>query len=449
MEQLAKSRGLRFLTNTNDLDHWGRDWTHYFPVNALGVIFPKTVADVSEILKHCHTHRICVVPSGGRTGLVGGAYATQGELILSLSQMNRILDWDPLGLTVKVEAGVIHETLQDYLRPKGFHWPVDLAAKGSCQIGGNLATNAGGVRVIKYGMTRRWVQSLTVVMANGKILELNGDLEKNNTGPCLRDLVIGSEGTLAVIAEARLKVTHLPRQCLTLFAPVENPAAALTLLQSLRECGAPLLAFEFIDKASLDLVLKHCGDPNPFGEFMSDAVLIDLETTDVSDVYAKTALDPRTILGESHSQVQKFWHYREIITEALDSMGFVYKHDVSLPQREIPRFLKTVDQEFSRRFPGATNFVFGHFGDGNLHLNFGYSAKDPDGRRLAHCEAANDWLFNLVHQYRGAISAEHGIGLLKRAYLRFTKSPEELAILHALKKAMDPHAILNPGKGVV
>ena len=431
-----------------ELADLGRDWTRYYPVRALAAIFPKNIEDISKILKFCNEQEIEVVPSGGRTGLSAGAVATRGELILSLSKMNRILAWDSGAQCVDVEAGVIHEALQNFLEAKGFHWPIDLASKGSCEIGGNLATNAGGLRVIRYGHARRWVQSITVVTAAGDIMELNGPLEKNNAGICLRDLFIGSEGTLGVIARARLKVIPLVKNKVTILAPVKSIAEGLATLRSFREKHLSLLAFEFFKKDCLERVLQKTGLKAPFNRQHPAYVLMDIEVASLAELPEDLGLNDDSIAVDQVEGSRKLWAYRENITESLAHLGFVYKHDLAFPLANLESFLQNFEADFPTRFPGAELYVFGHLGDGNIHLNIVYPRKDLDGALLKHCADQNDWLFGEVKKQQGSISAEHGLGLIKQRYLKMFRSDSEIQILKAIKKAFDPKALLNPGKGV-
>jgi FAD/FMN-containing dehydrogenase len=442
-----QSLGIEVLVEAEDLENYGRDWTRFHKVATCGIAFPKSTDEVSAILKACGAQGLPVVPSGGRTGLAAGAVATQGELVVNLSRMNRILDWDPLSLTLHVEAGIVHEAVQEFLRPQGLHWPVDLASKGSCQIGGNLATNAGGLRVIRYGHARRWVQSLKVVLADGRLMELHGPVEKNNAGTSLRDLFIGSEGTLGIIVEARLRAASLPKNRLTLLTSVPSLPAALEILKELRKKQLPILAFEFFRENCLQRVLEKTQLRPPFRNSSAAAVLMDLELADVSEI-PESLSTADTIVAETEEQARNLWAYRENITESLAQLGFVYKHDLALPLRKMPAFVEKVESEFSQRFPGAELYLFGHLGDGNLHLNVVWPKKDPDGKLLSLCEKQNEWIFSEVVALQGSISAEHGLGLLKRKYLSFAKSPTELEMLRKLRKVFDPQGLLNPGKGI-
>ncbi len=446
IEDFERSTGLRL--SQDDLENWGRDWTRFHRVNAMGVVFPKNTEEVARVLSFSHSHNLKVVPSGGRTGLAAGAVATKGELILSLSKMNKILEWDPLSLSIHVEAGVIHQDLQEYLRPLGYQWPVDLASKGSCQIGGNLATNAGGLRVIRYGHARRWVQSIEVVLADGRILELNGPLEKNNAGLCLRDLVIGSEGTLAVITKARLKVAPLSEKRVSLLLPLSSTEEALEVLKQLRTNRISVLAFEYFQANCLARVLEQSSLVPPFCEEFKSLVLMDLEIKGVDEILSVLNLPDQSVLADSEEKIRKLWAYRESITEALSRIGFVYKQDIALPIGAIPEFLAMVEKDFPNRFPGAELYVFGHLGDGNLHLNVVFPGVQNTTERLALCESQNDWLYAELRKRKGSISAEHGLGLLKQAYLHFAKDESELELARAIRNVFDPKAILNPGKGI-
>lgn len=440
--------GIEIDTREESLQIWGRDWTRFHEVRACAVAFPRTVVEISQVLRFCQKAKIGVVPSGGRTGLASGAVATKGELVLSLAKMDKILGWSPMSQTLNVEAGAVHEKVQEYLRPMGFQWPIDLASKGSCQIGGNLATNAGGLRVLRYGHARRWVQSLKVVFSDGSVADLNGALEKNNTGPCLKDLIIGSEGTLGVIAEARLKVAPLAQNRMTLLAPMPELRDALSLLERCRTLHIPLLSFEIMAQNCIDRVVKHLGIEQPFAHPSLYYVLIDIEGLVAEDLPEALALPESTLVGGSESQCQKLWRYRENITESLSQLGFVYKHDLAFPIETLKDFLTTIHGGFPAKFPGAELYVFGHLGDGNLHLNIVYPGHSDRDKRLKHCTQMNDWIFSELQKAGGSIAAEHGLGLLKGTYAHYSKSQVEIDFLRQIKKVLDPHNILNPGKGL-
>ncbi len=435
-----------------DLAAYGRDWTKIHPPAPSAIAFPRTTDEVSRLLALCSRHRVPVVPSGGRTGLAAGAVAARGELVLSMERMRRMDPVDEDGLTVRVQAGAVTEAVHHHVRPLGLTWPVDFASKGSSQVGGNIATNAGGVRVIRYGLTRQWVLGLEVVLASGAVLELNGALEKNNTGFDLRQLFIGSEGTLGVITEATLKLTRLPaRTDVFLFAVPDLPGV-LRLFRAARKGPFTLAAFEFFTDRCLARVQRHRSLHSPLGAPASHYVLVEAEAgePDALEVWVGSLLEEGLAtdgtLAQSTAQAAELWALREGISESLTATGFPHKNDIALPVGGLEAFCAEFEADFAREYPGWEICLFGHIGDGNLHVN----VMKPDDLSVEAFKqktaAADRQLFALVQRHRGSISAEHGIGLLKKPYLSFSRSPEELALLRAIKQALDPRGLLNPGK---
>ncbi|MBF5044991.1 FAD-binding oxidoreductase [Aggregicoccus sp. 17bor-14] len=444
-----------FLTREpGDLAEYGRDWTKVYAPAPAAVAFPRTTQEVSRLLALCSAHRVAVVPSGGRTGLAGGAVAARGELVLSLQRMSALGEVDLLGNTVRVQAGAVTEAVHQHAGAHGLTWPVDFASKGSSQVGGNIATNAGGVKVIRYGLTRQWVLGLQVVLASGEVLELNGALEKNNTGTDLRQLFIGSEGTLGVITEATLKLAPLPGpQSVFLFA-VPDVAAVLRLFREARRAPLSLSAYEFFTDRCLARVQRHRRLRSPFEAPSGCYVLMEAESANAEAVEAwlgslfERGLVTDGTLAQGAQQAQELWALRESISESLAATGLPHKNDISLPVARLEAFCSELESVFSARYPGWEICLFGHIGDGNLHVN----VMKPDGMDkaefLAHTREADPTMFELVKRHAGSISAEHGVGLLKKPYLAYSRSPGELALLRTLKRALDPLGILNPGKVV-
>lgn len=447
------------LREPAELAEFGRDWTRVHEPAPSAIALPRSTAEVSALLGMCHAFEVPVVPSGGRTGLAGGAMATAGELVLSLSRMARIDAVDPVALTVRVEAGAVLQAVHQACAEHGLQFPIDLAAKGSSQLGGNIATNAGGVRVVRYGLTRQWVLGLEVVTAAGEVLELGGALEKNNTGCDLRQLFIGSEGTLGVITAATLKLTRLPKESCVLLCAATDLSAILRLFAATRSPSAPfvLSAYELITEPCLRLVVDVRGlrSPFPLSEAPSGTcyALIEVEPTQGIDAIAEwlagvseAGLISDGVLAQNAREAAELWALRESISETLSRTGLLHKNDVALPIAALGSFVAELERFFAATYPDWDVFVFGHIGDGNLHVNVrkpaALSAEDFR-RRTSEVDHA---LFRLVQAHRGSISAEHGIGLLKKPYLRYSRSPEELALLRAIKRALDPKGILNPGK---
>lgn len=447
-----------FLTRApEDLETYGKDWTKVFPPKPSAVVFPRTTDEVVRFVKLCSEHDIAVVPSGGRTGLAGGAVASQGEVVLSLTKMNQMDPVDTLAQTVRVQAGAVTEAVHHHCEPHGLTWPVDFASKGSSQVGGNIATNAGGVKVIRYGMTRNWVLGLQVVTMQGQVLELNGALEKNNTGPDLRQLFIGSEGTLGIVTEATLKLERLPGALDVFFFAVKDMAAVLKLFHETRRAPFRIMAFECLTHNCYEVVTERLGITRPLQAEGADAyVLLEVErpvspdAQDVLDGWLSDlfehglALDGT--LAQSPREAKDLWKIREGVSESLFHKAFLHKNDIALPIAELEVFVAEMNHLFAEKYPGLEIYLFGHIGDGNLHINTLKADNMSREDFLKRCKAADEELFGLVQKHAGSISAEHGIGLLKKSALKFSRSIEEIEYLRALKKIFDPQSLLNPGK---
>ncbi len=444
-----------------ELAEYGRDWTRVVPPAPSAVAFPRSTEQVSKLLAFCNTESVAVVPSGGRTGLAGGAMAANGEIVLSLSRMRRMDPIDRLGGTVRVQAGAVTEAVHQHCAPAGLTWPVDFASKGSSTVGGNIATNAGGVKVIRYGLTRQWVLGLEVVLASGEVLEIGGALEKNNTGLDLRQLFIGSEGTLGVVTEATLKLVRLPGATTVMLLGVADVAAVLSLFREARGAPFTVSAYEFFSQRCLDRLVAHRKLRPPIAEPCPYYVLVEAEGEGSTEADAarlleriepwvagvfESGLAKDGTLSQHGSQARDLWALREGISESLSATGLPHKNDVALPIAALDAFCSELDGVFVSRYPGWEICLFGHVGDGNLHIN----VMKPDAMDRAEFfrktkEADRD-LFALVQRHHGSISAEHGIGLLKKPYLSYSRSAAEIAVMRQVKRALDPHGILNPGK---
>jgi len=439
-------------TDPDDLTTFGRDWTKVYAPAASLVCFPSSTAEVSKLLRICSEHRVPVVPSGGRTGLAGGAMATRGEVVLSLSKLRKMDEVDLAGATVRVQAGAVTEAVHQHVARHGFTWPVDFASKGSSTVGGNIATNAGGVRVIRYGLTRQWVLGLTVVLMDGTVLELNGALEKNNTGLDLRQLFIGTEGTLGVVTEAVLKLAKLPGKTDVLLFAVPDLAGVLSLFRAARAGPFTIMAFEFFTDRCLARVKRHRGLDSPIAPDSSHFVLLETESADDTalDAWIAAQFEAGRVLdgtlAKDPQQAKELWSLRESISESLSATGLPHKNDIALPVAALEGFCARLDALFAANWPGTEICNFGHIGDGNLHVN----VMKPDGEDkadfLARTGDADAAMFALVKEFGGSISAEHGIGLLKKPYLSWSRTPAELALFAAHKRTFDPAGLLNPGK---
>lgn len=423
------------------------------------VLRPGSIAEVSAILALANQHRIPVVPQSGNTGLVGGQTPMRGEILLSLARLKRVRAVDPIGNTMTVEAGLTLQDAQRTAEDAGRLFPLTLPSQGSCQIGGNIGTNAGGVGVLAYGNTRALVLGLEVVLADGRIWNGLNALKKDNTGYDLKDLFIGSEGTLGVITAAVLRLFPRPAEVATAMVALPSITAARTLFGLAQDnAGGQLTAFEFMPRIVLDFVLAHAQPArDPFDTMHPWYVLLEVSgrkpdggaervLSEVLEAGLEHAgiIDAR--IAQSLGQARDFWKLREAISEAQKPEGGNVKHDVSVPVARIPEFVERANAAVSEICAGARHLAFGHFGDGNVH----YNIAQPVGMPHAAFEALRESIMHTVHsivtQMGGSISAEHGIGQLKREELIEFKSPVALDLMHRVKAAFDPNGILNPGK---
>ena len=447
----AAAPGLRLSTAPGDLLHYGRDWTRRWMPAPLAIALPADAGEVQAVLRWASAEAVPVVPSGGRTGLSGGAVAANGELVLSLERMRRVLAFDPVDRTLTVEAGAPLEAVQDAARSHGLQYPVDFAARGSCTIGGTIATNAGGIRVLRYGNTREWVAGLKLVTATGELLELNRGLVKNSSGYDLRHLAIASEGTLGVVVEATLRLAPPPPPVATLLLALPSFEVLLRVFQALRERLA-LEAFEFFTDVALRHVLAH-GAQAPFEAahpyyVVADAAAAGPDDACLLEAFAHCAEQGWVedgVVAQSESQALQLWRLREGITEALAS-HLPYKNDVAVRVSAMPAFLAEAQALLAAEYPEFEVAWFGHIGDGNLHINVLKPQDLGQDVFVDRCGAVTAHLAGLVQRHGGTISAEHGIGLVKKPYLGCTRSEAEIAVMRAVRAALDPAGILNPGK---
>jgi len=449
---LTTAPELRLLTEAAELEHYGRDWTRRWIPTPLAIALPATVAEVQAVLRWADMQRVAVVPSGGRTGLSGGAVAANGELVLSLARMNKALDFNPVDRTLTVQAGMVLEAVQHAAREHGLMYPVDFAARGSATIGGTIATNAGGIRVIRYGNTREWISGLKVVTAEGYILELNRGLIKNSSGYDLRHLLIGSEGTLGVVVEATLKLTDLPPPGEVMLLALPSFANVMQVFSIFRD-HLQLQAFEFFAGNALPHVLAH-GAHNPFEQSWPYYVVVEYSTFGEHGESAAMNVFERCMengwvldgcISTSEAQAQQLWQLREGITESI-AQYTPYKNDISVRVCDIPVFLQQAGELLAREYPQFEVIWFGHIGDGNLHISILKPASLAQADFVKDCERVTRLLASVLQRFGGSISAEHGIGLVKKPYLDSTRSTAEIALMCALRKVFDPQRILNPGK---
>lgn len=450
---IARDFPADFLTrDPADLAAYGRDWTRVIDPAPAAIALPRSTSEVSRLLRLCSEHGVAVVPSGGRTGLAAGAVAARGELVVSLERMRRMDPVDTLGATVRVQAGAVTEAVHQHAAEHGLTWPVDFASKGSSQVGGNIATNAGGVKVIRYGLTRQWVLGIEVVLASGEVLELGGALEKNNTGIDLRQLFIGSEGTLGIITAATLKLTRLPERLDVFLFAVPDLAGVLSLFREARRGPFVIMAYEFFTERCLARVRRHRSVATPLGAASDYYVLLEVERGEpealdawIASLFERGLVTDGT-LAQHASQAAELWTLREGIGESLTATGLPHKNDIALPVAELEPFCAELDGFFASTYPGWEIALFGHIGDGNLHVNVMKPDAMDRAEFVAKTKGADHAIFALVKKYHGSISAEHGIGLLKKDYLGYSRAPAELALMRGIKRVLDPANLMNPGK---
>ena len=444
--------GLRLTTGPADLEHYGRDWTRRWTPAPLAIALPGSVEEVQAILRWAAAHTVAVVPSGGRTGLSGGAVAAHGELVLSLERMNKALAFDAVDRTLTVQAGMALEAVHNAAREHGLIYPVDFAARGSCSIGGNIATNAGGIRVIRYGNTREWIAGLKVVTADGQLVELNKGLIKNSSGYDFRHLLIGSEGTLGVVVEATLKLTDPAPASNVMLLALPSFEVLMQVFAAFRE-RLQLQAFEFFTDRALEHVLAH-GAQAPFAEVHPFYVVTEFAAGDaVQEAAAMAAFEACMeqgwvsdgVVSQSEAQASQLWRLREGITEAVARYK-PYKNDVSVRISAMPAFMAETQALIGQAYPHFDVVWFGHIGDGNLHINVLKPDDTADAQFLTECEHVTKLLAQVLARFDGSISAEHGIGLVKKNYLDSTRGVAEIALMKAVKRAFDPQGLLNPGK---
>ena len=462
LDRLRKAVGAQgLITDARDMEPYVVDWRGHYRGSTPAVVRPANTDEVAAVVKICAETGTGIVPQGGNTGMCGGATpsAAGNEIVLCLGRMNRIRETDALNNTLTAEAGCILANVQQAALAADRYFPLSLGAEGSCQIGGNLATNAGGINVLRYGNAREQALGLEVVLPDGRVWDGLRGLRKDNTGYDLKDLFIGSEGTLGIITAAVLKLYPRPRAQLTALLAVADPAAAVQLLARLRgACGERVSAFEIISRHCLELVLKHIpgtreplSQPHPWHVLVeladtSEAGLLraDFETAVAKAVEGGLARD--AVIAESTAQSQALWRLRETIPEASRDEGLVYRHDISLTVSRIPEFIAVAGAALEKSFPGVHVICFGHLGDGNLHYNCFVAGRRKEDAAAREASDVNRLVLDIVRRFGGSFSAEHGIGQSKRGELAHYKSALELEAMLALKRTFDPRGIMNPGK---
>ncbi len=460
LEAIVGPQGL--ITVARDLEPYVVDWRGIYHGATPAVVRPANTGQVAAVVKICAETATPIVPQGGNTGMCGASvpHADGTEIVLSLARMNRVLEVDALNNTMTVEAGCVLANIQQAAAEVDRLFPLSLGAEGSCQIGGNLSTNAGGVNVLRYGNARDLVLGLEVVLPDGRIWNGLRSLRKDNTGYDLKHLFIGAEGTLGIITAAVLKLFPRPAATATAWTAVPSPNAALEFLALLRRhSGDRVTAFELISRDCLDLVLHHIpGTRDPLPKAHDWYVLVDLsdsrsgrtlrrELEIALEAALENAVVADAVIAGNEAQSKALWRMRDSIPEAArGEAGMLYRHDIAVAVSKIPAFIQEARSALEHRFPGVNVICFGHFGDGNLHYNAfvpGRARRDAEARE-AHDVA--DLVYDIVQRYEGSFSAEHGIGVAKVDELKRYKSPVETELMRTLKHALDPHNIMNPGK---
>jgi FAD/FMN-containing dehydrogenase len=437
------------------------DWRKRYQGDALAVAEPDSAEDVAAVVRWCASNGVAVVPQGGNTGLSGGSIpdASGNAVVLSLRRMNAVRAIDVVNNTITVEAGCVLQTVQEAALAAGRLFPLSLAAQGSCTIGGNLSTNAGGVQVLRYGNARELCLGLEVVTAQGEVWDGLRGLRKDNTGYDLRDLFVGSEGTLGVITAAVLKLHPLPAAKQVAWVAVDSPATAMQLLGLAQQrLGAGLTAFELISDVCLGLVLTHfAGSRSPLqsqspwyvlmecSDFVSQTHCTDALQT-ILEAAFETELIADAAVSDNDTQFKAIWALRENISEAQAAEGKNIKHDIAVPISSIAQFVAETTAQIQATFAGVRMVTFGHLGDGNLHYNVSPAVGADHDTFLKNQDALNLMVHDAVARYKGSVSAEHGLGVLRRDEAARYKSPVELSLMRAVKQALDPQGIMNPGK---
>ncbi len=448
------------LTDPEDIAPFLVDWRGRFQGAARAVVRPGSTAEVAAVVVACAAGRVGIVPQGGNTGLCGGAIASPrgDQIVLSLQRMQRVRAIDTANATMTVEAGLPLAAVQQAAAAQDLHFPLSLGSEGSCTIGGNLSTNAGGTAVLRFGNARDLTLGLEVVLADGSVMHGLRGLRKDNTGYDLKQLFIGAEGTLGIVTAAVLKLFPALRTRVTALAAVPSPEAAVALLGRLRAAlGDRLTGFEMMSAFCIEMSRRHHADPaHPLPGYpwyvlvQADDSAVDAPLVSLLEAALAAAVDHGdaldAVLAQSGEQAARLWALRENITEAQRREGPNVKHDISLPVSAIPQYMMEAEQALAAAFPAARLVVFGHLGDGNLHYNVSAPEGDSAQDFMANAESINELVHRLVAGYGGSFSAEHGIGQLKRSELAHYKSGVELTLMRAIKAAFDPTGLMNPGK---
>ena len=456
---IVGDRGI--VAGEHERQPYENDWRDQYHGRAAAVVKPASTEEVARVVTLLAQEKIAMVPQGGNTSLCGASVpdASGTQVVINLSRMNRVRGVDTSNNTMTVEAGCVLESLQGVASEHGRFFPLSLGAQGSCEIGGNLSTNAGGTAVLRYGNTRELVLGLEVVLPDGRVWNGLRGLRKDNTGYDLKHLFVGAEGTLGIITAAVMKLFPKPRSRATAFVAVENPAAAVALLSRLREsCGERITGYELIARVCVDLVLKHLpATRDPLPTRHPWYVLVELSDTAPGEALglaleealgaaAEDSMLADAMVAASEAQRDALWQLREDITEAQRLEGASIKHDVSVPVSSVAEFITRATAGLAAKFPDVRVVAFGHVGDGNIHYNCSKAERQEAREFFAQSAEVNHIVYEVVNSLRGSISAEHGLGVLKRDEIKLYKSPLELEMMRSIKNALDPHGLMNPGK---
>lgn len=442
---------------------WLTDWRGRYHGQALAVVFPQDTGGVAEVVRVCAQAGVAMVPQGGNTGLCGGATPAgeQRTVVINLSRMNRVRVVDTANDTLTAEAGCTLATIQQVAADNARLFPLSLASEGSCEVGGNLSTNAGGVQVLRYGNMRELVLGVEVVLPDGRVWDGLRALRKDNTGYDLKQLFVGAEGTLGIVTAMVLKLFPAPRVRATAWVAVPNPGAAVALLRAVQTaCGDRVTAFEIVGREALELVLQHIpGTRGPFGQAGDWAVLMELSDfgegealnalleAALADCFEAGLLED-AVISSSVAQAGALWALRENISEAQRIEGVSIKHDIALPVSRVGEFLERAGRALCERWPDTRIVAFGHIGDGNLHYNLSKADALANREFVERTPEINRLVHDLVDELGGSISAEHGLGQLKREEILRYRSAVEMEMMRALKRTFDPQGLMNPGKVV-
>ncbi len=458
LDAIRRAVGPKGVVTGDDAAPFLSEWRERWPGEAALIVAPASVGEVSAVVKICAQNNVAITPQGGNTGLVGGQIPFGDEILLALGRMRRVREIEPLNNTMTLDAGVTLAAAQAAAAEAGRLFPLSIGSEGSCQIGGVISTNAGGVNVLRYGNMRELVLGLEAVLPNGEVWNGLRRLRKDNTGYDLKQLLIGGEGTLGIVTGAVLKLFPQPVEKITACASVDNAASAVALLAHAQATtGGGATSFELMGRRCIDLALKHI--PNvrdPLESSHRWYVLMEFSSVQAGvlggaiEAMLAAALEKDIIndavIAQSEAQTQMLWRIRHSISEAINGEGLGARHDVSVATSDIPAFLDRADAAVERLAPGARIVAFGHIGDGNIH----YDVVGPEGAgkhalddKRSGIEAA---VYDIIDQFNGSISAEHGIGRHRRATLAKRKSAVELEMMRAIKAALDPQGIMNPGK---